>query len=213
MRNDDLLRRMMFLLRKNDNRKISALAEIHLYFAVGELSFGKADYHSAFGGSSFTRSVTERKQIKMNFSIFSPCDGEIVSLSLVPDEAFSSGMLGEGFAVIPENDTVFSPVNGVIESVSDSKHAYAISSEIGDILVHIGIDTVKVPEAFEPIVKVGDRVAAGQPIARADLKMIRDAELPTVIPVLITDKKVAGEIKINYGKVCGGRDKGLVITE
>ena len=148
----------------------------------------------------------------MKYSILSPCDGKIIALDLVPDEAFSSGMLGEGFAVIPEGDTVFSPVDGVIESVSDSKHAYAISSEIGDILVHIGIDTVKVPEAFEPMVKAGDKVAAGQPIARADMKKIRAAGLETVIPVLITDKRVAGEIKINLGSARGGRDSALIIN-
>lgn len=148
------------------------------------------------------------KKIKNDtLCLLSVADGEVVSLERVPDEAFSSGMLGEGFAVNPTADTVFSPVDGVIESVSDSRHAYAISSDIGDILVHIGIDTVKIPEAFEPMVKAGDRVAAGQPIARADMKKIRAAGLETIIPVLITDKKAAGEIKINHGNARGGRDE------
>ena len=146
-------------------------------------------------------------------SLLSVCDGKVIPLSDVPDEAFSSGMLGEGFAVMPEDETVFSPAEGVIESISDSRHAYAISSEIGDILVHIGIDSVKVPEAFEPIVKVGERVAAGQPIARVDLGLLRSSGISTAIPVLITDKRQAGGIKIKYGNLRGGRDAALFISK
>lgn len=150
---------------------------------------------------------SKEKKIKNDtICLLSVADGEVVPLEKVPDEAFSSGMLGEGFAVIPENNTVFSPVDGVIESVSDSRHAYAVSSEIGDVLVHIGIDTVKIPHVFEPLVGSGDKVAAGQPIAHADIKKIRAAGLDPIIPVLITDKKVSCEIKINYGSARGGRD-------
>ena len=133
-------------------------------------------------------------------------DGEVMSLDCVPDEAFASGMLGEGCATLPKSGTVYSPAAGVIESVSDSRHAYAISTDIGDLLVHIGIDSVKLPEAFEPLVKKGDRVSAGQPIARADLVLIKNAGLSAVIPVLITDSRTAGELRINFGKARGGKD-------
>ncbi len=157
---------------------------------------------------------SKEKNTKNNlFELLAVADGEVVSLSEVPDEAFSSGMLGEGYAVKPTGETVFSPADGVLESVSESRHAYSISSEIGDILVHIGIDTVKVPHVFEPIVKAGERVAAGQPIARADIGKIRASGLDPIIPVLITDKKTAGEIKINYGKARGGRDIAIKLTE
>lgn len=149
----------------------------------------------------------------MRYSILSPSDGEVVSLTDVPDEAFASGMLGEGFAVKPTGETIFSPADGVIESISDSRHAYAVSSGIGDILVHIGIDSLKHPEAFEPIVKVGDKVSAGQPIARVDLGKLEAAGICTMIPVLITDKRQAGEIRIKYGKVRGGRDIAIQFTD
>lgn len=148
-----------------------------------------------------------------SLTLLSVCDGKVIPLTDVPDEAFASGMLGEGFAVMPENGTVFSPADGVIESISDSRHAYAISSEIGDILVHIGIDSVKVPEAFEPIVKVGEKVEAGQPIVRVDLEALRSSGISTAIPVLITDKRQAGGIKIKYGNLRGGRDAALFISK
>ena len=144
-------------------------------------------------------------------SLLSVCDGEVVSLEAVPDEAFASGMLGEGYAIVPKDGKIYSPIDGVIESVSDSRHAYAISSEIGDLLVHIGVDSVKMPEAFEPLVKKGDRVSAGQPIARADLGMLLAGGVCTLIPVLITDKKASGELKIQKGSVRGGMDIALRI--
>ena len=149
----------------------------------------------------------------MNHILLSPCDGEVISLDRVPDEAFASGMLGEGFAVDPENGDICAPASGKIVSISESRHAYAIAADFGDLLVHIGIDTVEVPEAFLPIVAVGDEVAAGQPIARADLAKIQKAGLSPIIPVLITDFREAGTIKINFGKSRGGKDTALTLTK
>ena len=153
------------------------------------------------------------KPQKTVFRLLAAADGESVSLDCVPDEAFSSGMLGEGSAIVPKSGKVFAPADGVIESVSDSRHAYAISSEIGDLLVHIGIDSVKLPEAFEPLVKKGDRVSAGQPIAHVDLEKLISAGINTIIPVLITDRRIAGEVKIKHGHVRGGEDITLTIEK
>ena len=142
----------------------------------------------------------------MNHILLSPCDGTVISLDRVPDEAFASGMLGDGFAVEPENGDICAPAAGKIVSISESRHAYSIAADFGDLLVHIGIDTIGVPEAFEPLVGVGDNVTAGQLIARADLERIKKAGLPTVIPVLITDLREAYELKKNFGKARGGKD-------
>ena len=148
----------------------------------------------------------------MNQTLLSPADGVVISLDRVPDEAFASGMLGDGFAVEPENGNIYAPSAGRIVSVSDSRHAYAITAEFGDLLVHIGIDTVEVPEAFEPLVKVGDEVAAGQLIARADIEKIKKAGLSTVIPVLITDLRTPAALKKSFGKVRGGKDVAMYLT-
>ncbi|MBO5700883.1 MAG: PTS glucose transporter subunit IIA [Clostridia bacterium] len=153
------------------------------------------------------------KSQKTNHHLLAVCDGEAVSLEAVPDEAFSSGMLGEGYAIVPKDGTILAPADGVIESVSDSRHAYAISSEIGDLLVHIGIDSVKLPDAFEPLVGKSESVSAGQPIARANLAKLRAAGINTIIPVLITDRRAAGEVKIKCGPVRGGKDTALIIEK
>ena len=120
--------------------------------------------------------------------------------------------LGDGFAVEPENGNIYAPAAGKIVSISESRHAYSIAADFGDLLVHIGIDTIGVPEAFLPIAMVGDYVAAGQPIARADLDMIKKAGLSPVIPVLITDLRAAGTVKKNYGKARGGKDVAMYLT-
>ena len=149
----------------------------------------------------------------MQTTIFSPVDGTVISLDRVPDEAFASGMLGDGFAVEPENGDICAPAAGKIVSISESRHAYAIAADFGDLLVHIGIDTIGVPEAFLPIAMVGDYVEAGQPIARADLDMIKKAGLSPVIPVLITDLRAAGTVKKNYGKARGGKDVAMYLIQ
>lgn len=149
----------------------------------------------------------------MKYELLSPCDGEIISLENVPDEAFASGMLGEGCAVKPQGNTVFAPVGGVIGTISEKGHAYSISSEIGDLLIHIGVDTMSLSGTFEPLVKPGQKVAAGDPICRADFGKIRAAGLCESVILLITEKTVPGEVKIQKGSVRGGKDIVLRIEK
>ena len=89
-------------------------------------------------------------------------NGTIVDLKDVPDEAFAQKLLGDGVAILPTDNEVYSPVDGTIIQVSDTLHAYGISTKDGlDILIHIGIDTVELQgEGFEPLVKEGDQVKA-----------------------------------------------------
>lgn len=64
-------------------------------------------------------------------ALLSVADGRAIPLAEVPDEAFASGMLGIGFAVMPEAGTIYSPVDGTVEGVTDSRHAYSIRSDDG----------------------------------------------------------------------------------
>ncbi len=148
-----------------------------------------------------------------SISILSPADGEVVSLESVPDEAFSSGMLGEGFAVKPQGGTVFSPADGVIGTVSENGHAYSIETETIDLLVHIGVDTLSLVGTFEPMVKAGQKVAAGQPLCRADFEKIRASGLCDSVILLITENRCAGGIKIQKGIARGGNDIALRIEK
>ena len=140
-------------------------------------------------------------------TLLSVADGRAIPLSEVPDEAFSSGMLGTGFAVEPIKGTIYSPVDGMVEGVTDSRHAYSIRSDDGlDVLVHIGVDTVKLGgEGFLPLVDEGDRVSAGDAIARADLAAIRAAGCRTVTPVLVANGDGLENVKFKLGNVTGGK--------
>lgn len=143
-------------------------------------------------------------------TLLAPITGEIVDLAAVPDEAFSTGMLGIGFAVEPSREsdgTVCAPADGVVETVADSRHAYTIHTDDGlDILVHIGIDTVSLASRpFAALVSPGDRVKAGQPIARADLPVIRAADLPVVTPVIISNPDALRDLTPASGAVEGGK--------
>lgn len=110
-----------------------------------------------------------------------PVSGEIIDLDHVPDEAFSQRLMGDGFAIQPENGGVFSPVDGVITTVVPSKHACSIKSNSGiEFLIHFGVDTVKLKgEGFEVYVKEGSEVKAGDLILKVNLEQIKD-KVPSV---------------------------------
>lgn len=134
-------------------------------------------------------------------------DGRAVALDKVPDEAFASGILGVGLAIEPTAGTVYAPISGKIESITDSKHAYSILSDDGlDLLVHIGIDTVTLGgEGFLPMVQKGDHVNAGDVLARVDLDLLRARGLATVTPVIITSPDLLSKKEIFLGDTVGGK--------
>lgn len=140
-------------------------------------------------------------------SIKSPMNGEAISLSDVPDEAFSDKMLGDGAAVIPSDGEVRAPVDGVVVQIPDTLHAYGIQSKDGlDILIHIGINTVELKgEGFESLVKVGQEVKTGQLIAKFDIEFIKERGYPLHTPVLITNVDAIKEMSFSSGKVEGGK--------
>lgn len=133
-------------------------------------------------------------------------DGMALPLDDVPDPAFSGRMLGDGFAVEPSAGVFYSPVDGKVESVTDTRHAYSIRSDDGlDILVHIGIDTVELKgKGFSSLVSTGDRVKAGEPIARVDLDLIRAGGMPTITPVLVSNADELKAFELSLGEVKGG---------
>lgn len=131
-------------------------------------------------------SLKNTNQNKTNSKkIFSPLNGTIISIDDVLDDAFK--VLGQGVAVVPTDGKLYSPVNGTIENVAETNHAYGISADFGaDLLIHIGVDTVKLKgKYFTPLVKTGDKVKQGQPIAEFDLEAIKNEGYAVTTPVII----------------------------
>lgn len=142
-------------------------------------------------------------------TIASPLEGNVKELSTIEDEVFSSGMLGKGVAIEPDNGDVVSPVNGLVTTVFPTKHAIGLASDDGvEILIHIGMDTVGLNgEAFESFVKQNDRVKKGDLLVRADLSKIKAAGLSIITPVVITNSDTYREIIISHGgKISKGQE-------
>ncbi len=126
---------------------------------------------------------SEKESIKI------PMEGEILPLSEVPDDAFSTGIIGKGLAIKPDKGILKSPVKGTIATVFPTYHAIGITSESGvEILIHVGMDTVQLEgKYFEPKVKVGDSVNIGDELLKFDIKEIEEAGYPTITPVIVTN--------------------------
>ena len=124
---------------------------------------------------------------KKKNSFLSPMNGKAVSIKEVPDETFSSEMLGKGVAVIPSEGLVTSPTNGKVTMVFETLHALSILADTGEeILIHIGLDTVKMNgEGFSSFVKVGDIVKAKDPLIQADLEKIKSVGFNPVTIMLV----------------------------
>ena len=134
------------------------------------------------------------------------CDGEVIKLESVSDEVFSSGMLGKGFAIIPNGKDFVSPIDGRVTEAHEAGHAYAIAGNDGiEILVHIGIDTVELDgEGFAPVVKSGMSVSQCDKLTYADTEKIIGRGFDPVTIVVITNSEKRKDFKINYGKVKAG---------
>lgn len=142
------------------------------------------------------------------FVISSPLKGEVLPLSQVKDEVFSSGALGTGIAVEPAEGKVVAPVDGEVASLFPTKHAVGMRTENDiEILIHIGIDTVELDGAyFEAHVEQGQKVKKGQLLVSFDVEKIREAGYVTQVPVILTnlgkyeDVKMTEKPNIDYGE-------------
>nr|WP_263323363.1 beta-glucoside-specific PTS transporter subunit IIABC [Neobacillus sp. Marseille-Q6967] len=136
--------------------------------------------------------------------LYSPIKGEVKPLSAVNDATFSSGIMGKGFAIVPEEGKVVSPVSGKITTIFKTKHAIGITSDNGaEILIHVGLDTVKLEgKHFTAHVKDGDPVDVGDTLVTFDMDAIKAEGYDLITPVIITNPDRYQTIQpIKEGKV------------
>jgi len=135
--------------------------------------------------------------------IYAPLNGKAVPITEVPDPTFAEGLLGDGIAIIPTDGKVYSPVDGVVETMFDTGHACALKSSTGvEILIHVGLETVGLNGApFTVHCKNGDQVKKGQLLWEADLAAIQAAGLPIITPILICNSDDYSSLEKFTGEV------------
>ncbi|HJV31874.1 MAG TPA: glucose-specific PTS transporter subunit IIBC [Bacillales bacterium] len=142
----------------------------------------------------------------------SPLKGEIKPITEVPDQVFAGKMMGDGFAIIPVEGTVVSPVDGKIVNLFPTKHAIGILSDSGrEILIHVGIDTVNLKgQGFETLIAENDRIEKGQPLLKVDLDYIKKHAASTITPIVFTNLNEGERIVINKSGLVDLKQEGII---
>ena len=128
--------------------------------------------------------------------------GKVIPLKEVNDGVFSEGVMGDGLAIVPENETLYSPVDAEVTVLMEgSRHAVGLSMTNGmEVLLHIGIDTVDMNgDGFEYLISEGQKVKAGTPLIRFSRKKIKAAGHPDVTVCIITEEGNAKNIQFTTG--------------
>lgn len=129
--------------------------------------------------------VSVQKNVKVDF--VAPVTGKFVTLSKVNDEVFSKKIMGEGFAIEPNDKRIYSPITGTVVSVFNTKHAIGLKTTEGlEVLLHMGIDTVELEgRPFTVKVHEGDQIDPETELAEMDLKQVKSAgKQPTVLTII-----------------------------
>lgn len=150
----------------------------------------------AYEGASASTVSTEKAPVKQAnanakvlLEMIAPFDGEVVALKDVPDEAFSSGVVGDGVAIKPTSNIVMAPATGTVVKIFDTNHAFCIETDNGvEIIVHMGIDTVALGgKGFKRLVEEGADVKVGQPILELDLEYLNANAKSMISPVIVSN--------------------------
>ncbi|MRJ48352.1 PTS transporter subunit IIABC [Fundicoccus ignavus] len=151
--------------------------------------YGNAANTVAETQTTETETVSDTASLAVIATIQSPMSGTAMNLSEVPDPAFASGALGNGFGVEPNDGKVTSPITGQVMMVFETKHAIGLVAENGvEVMIHVGLDTVNMKgEGFTAHVKAGDQVKVGDLLLEVDLDSVKAAGHPTVTPIVITN--------------------------
>ena len=139
--------------------------------------------------------------------IEAPIKGEVISLAEVKDQTFASGLLGDGFAIVPSEGKVYAPFDGVCENIFDTLHALGLKSKEGvELLIHVGLEAVTLGgKPFTAHVKAGQQIKKGDLLLEFDIDEIKKAGCETQTPVIVSNAEEFGGAKVeNDTLVIGG---------
>lgn len=143
--------------------------------------------------------------------VYAPLNGKAVELKEVDDPTFAEEILGKGAAIIPTEGKVYSPVDGVITTLFETKHAIGITGDDGvEILIHVGLDTVKLEgKYFAPHIEAEQKVKKGQLLLEFNIEAIQKAGYDIITPVIISNTGDYVNITAMTGKIVKAGDELL----
>ena len=155
-----------------------------------------ADVTETTGTTETVENIEIADNNKAEETLTSPVNGTQISLSEVADETFASEMLGTTVAVEPEDGKIVAPCDGEVSNIFETGHAVCITTESGgELLIHIGIDTVKMDgKGFTKKVSDGDKVHAGDILVEANLEEIKNAGYQTTTMMILTNTDEFGNV-------------------
>ena len=154
-------------------------------------------------------SLASTSDLNVSTELVSPLAGELLPLSEVKDEVFSSGAMGEGVAVEPSEGVLHAPADGKVVMTFPTGHAIGMKTSDGaEILMHIGMDTVNLQgHGFETLVAKGDEVKAGDELVKFDIDAIHAKGYVVTTPIVVTNSKDYEKITVvSQGKVKVGQE-------
>jgi phosphocarrier protein FPr len=139
--------------------------------------------------------------------LLAPVTGIVVPLDTVPDPVFAQRLVGDGVAIDPLAQQLVAPCTARVLQVHRAGHALTLSTSGLEILIHVGLDTVKLKgEGFSSSVQAGDEVRAGDPLMTFDADFIATHAVSLLSPMLITSMDQVASIQPRDGRVVAGRD-------
>ena len=205
---DACITRLRLMVKDDQKIDHAALKKVG---ASGVMNAGGGNVQIVFGVESDFLKTEIQKIIHGNSknTVRSPLSGKSVSLSEIPDETFSSELMGKTIAILPDSNRVHAPFDGEVVTLFHTHHAIGLLSKEGvELLIHVGIDTVKMQgSGFVAKVKEGDSVVAGQVLIEFDPRLILEKAKSLVTPIVITNAdqfpnlhlEVTSERKIKVG--------------
>ncbi|MGX6978073.1 PTS system trehalose-specific EIIBC component [Vagococcus elongatus] len=176
----------------------------------------QADDAKSVGETMKNANISVDPSVEKALDFYSPVKGKLIPIENVDDPVFSPKMMGDGFAVVPADQTIYSPIDGTIVSIFQTKHAIGLLADNGiEVLVHMGIDTVALDaKPFSVLISEGEKVSAGTPIATMDTKQVIELGKKTDVIVAITNSNIVQEFDfISANTVDSKQSVGTIVLK
>ena len=134
--------------------------------------------------------------------LYSPIEGEAVSMTKVNDEVFSSMALGNGIAIIPEKGEVVAPEDCTVTLIYPTLHALGLMLDNGvEMIIHVGINTVQLEgKHFKKFVEEGSHIKKGTKILSFDIDALKKEGYDTIVPIIVSNTTAFQQVSGITGK-------------